>query len=131
MAGADTSDTWAQLEWVMDVLKAAGLEARGVIRPGEVEPALHAYQQKHDIDLLVMGAYGHSRMRELLPGSTTTRMLQTAISPPAAGIETLPPHRLPGDGLQETGMDRAWRRSACRPHGKKTDDLHAGNGGST
>jgi nucleotide-binding universal stress UspA family protein len=46
-----------------------------------VEPALHAYQEEQDIDILVMGAYGHSRIRQFLVGSTTTRMLETARKP--------------------------------------------------
>ncbi|NPZ02087.1 universal stress protein, partial [Pseudomonas aeruginosa] len=39
------------------------------------------YQKEHGIDLLVMGAYGHSRIRQFLVGSTTTSMLRTTISP--------------------------------------------------
>ena len=46
-----------------------------------MEPALHAYQEEHDIDILVMGAYGHSRIRQFLVGSTTTTMLKTAKKP--------------------------------------------------
>ncbi|TZG31610.1 universal stress protein, partial [Halomonas eurihalina] len=44
-------------------------------------PTLHAYQEEQNIDLLVMGAYGHSRIRHLLVGSTTTVMLQRAEVP--------------------------------------------------
>ncbi|WP_432205725.1 universal stress protein [Enterococcus faecalis] len=51
------------------------------IRPGEVESVLHAYQAEHGIDLLVMGAYGHSRIRQFLVGSTTTTMLRTSTLP--------------------------------------------------
>lgn len=80
MVGADTNDAWAQLEAGLNVLRDAGLTAEAVIRPGEVEPTLHAYQQDHGIDLLVMGAYGHSRIRQFLVGSTTTQMLRTATS---------------------------------------------------
>ena len=32
-------------------------------------------------DILVMGAYGPSRIRQFLVGSTTTRMLETARKP--------------------------------------------------
>jgi nucleotide-binding universal stress UspA family protein len=32
-------------------------------------------------DLLVMGSYGHSRLHELLPGSTTTRVLRRSPLP--------------------------------------------------
>jgi Universal stress protein family len=34
-------------------------------------------------NLLVMGSYGHSRLHELLPGSTTSRMLRRSPFPPA------------------------------------------------
>jgi nucleotide-binding universal stress UspA family protein len=51
------------------------------IRSGEVEPVLHRYQDEHNIDLLVMGAYGHSKIRRFLLGSTTTNMLKTAKKP--------------------------------------------------
>ncbi|MCT7085102.1 universal stress protein, partial [Salmonella enterica] len=39
------------------------------------------YQTEHGIDLLVMGAYGHSRIRQFLVGSTTRTMLRTATMP--------------------------------------------------
>ncbi|WP_373217286.1 universal stress protein, partial [Parasutterella excrementihominis] len=42
---------------------------------------LHAYQAEHGIDLLVMGAYGHSHIRQFLVGSTTTTMLRTSTLP--------------------------------------------------
>ena len=48
---------------------------------GEVEAALHQYQEEQGIDLIVMGAYGHSRIREWLIGSTTDRMLRNARVP--------------------------------------------------
>ena len=81
MIGADTSDRREQLRKAEKML--AGLES-GItlaIRAGDVEPALHAYQEEHDIDILVMGAYGHSRIRQFLVGSTTTTMLKTARKP--------------------------------------------------
>lgn len=81
MVGADTHDAQAQLDWARAVLEEAGLQVQAVICPGEVEPALHAYQADHQVDLLVMGAYGHSRIRQFLVGSTTTRMLQTSRTP--------------------------------------------------
>ncbi|MNR67562.1 Universal stress protein family protein [compost metagenome] len=41
-----------------------------------MEETLLAYQAEHAIDLLVMGAYGHSRMRQYLVGSTTSHLLR-------------------------------------------------------
>lgn len=76
MVGADVADTRSQLEWALASLREAGFEAHGEIRAGEVEECLRAYQQEHDIDMLIMGAYGHSRIRHLLVGSTTTAMLR-------------------------------------------------------
>ncbi|MDR1498655.1 MAG: universal stress protein [Puniceicoccales bacterium] len=35
-----------------------------------------AYQQEHEANMLLMGAYGHSRIRRLLIGSTTVELLQ-------------------------------------------------------
>jgi nucleotide-binding universal stress UspA family protein len=62
-------------------LSAQGSEIHLAIRDGDVEQTLHAYQEEHDIDVLIMGAYGHSRIRRFLVGSTTTRMLETARKP--------------------------------------------------
>lgn len=81
MVGADTGDSRALLESARDALVAAGFDVQIAIRAGEVEPTLHAYQAEHGIGLLVMGAYGHSRIRQFLVGSTTTNMLRTTTTP--------------------------------------------------
>ena len=81
MVGADTNDRWEQLKKAEKMLAGLESEITLAIRAGDVEPALHAYQEEHDIDILVMGAYGHSRIRQFLVGSTTTRMLETARKP--------------------------------------------------
>ncbi|MEX0603239.1 MAG: universal stress protein [Marinobacter sp.] len=81
MIGPDTGDKWDQLKQAEKTLAAIGCEVHLAIRAGDVEQTLHAYQEEHDIDLLVMGAYGHSRIRQFLVGSTTTNMLKTALKP--------------------------------------------------
>ncbi|ESQ99987.1 universal stress protein A [Stutzerimonas chloritidismutans AW-1] len=81
MVAADTADSQAQLENARGVLTAAGFNVEIAIRAGEVEPTLHAYQAEHGIDLLVMGAYGHSRIRQFFVGSTTTNMIRTTSTP--------------------------------------------------
>ncbi|SFR66556.1 Nucleotide-binding universal stress protein, UspA family [Marinobacter daqiaonensis] len=81
MVGPDTADRWEQLKKAEAMLAGLGVEIQLAIRAGEVEPTLHAYQAEHDIDILVMGAYGHSRIRQFLVGSTTTTMLRTAEKP--------------------------------------------------
>jgi len=81
MVAADTADNQAQLENARGVLTAAGFNVEIAIRAGEIEPTLHAYQAEHGIDLLVMGAYGHSRIRQFFVGSTTTNMIRTTSTP--------------------------------------------------
>jgi len=81
LVGADTAEHQEQLKRAQHLLSAQGPDIRLAIRDGDVEQALHAYQEEHDIDILIMGAYGHSRIRQFLVGSTTTRMLETANKP--------------------------------------------------
>jgi len=76
MAGTDTAETRAQLAEARQTLEAAGFEAPAAILPGEAEKVLSTYQKENGIDLMIMGAYGHSRIRQLLIGSTTTAMLR-------------------------------------------------------
>ncbi len=76
----DSPDAAQQLRWGADQLSAAGFTVHTAMRSGPVEPALHAYQAEQGIDLLVMGAYGHSRIRQFLVGSTTSAMLRTTQS---------------------------------------------------
>jgi nucleotide-binding universal stress UspA family protein len=81
MVGADTSESREQLAWATSTLEAAGFDAPAAILSGEVERALCDYRAEHDIDLLVMGAYGHSVIRRFLVGSTTTHVIRNATVP--------------------------------------------------
>ncbi|WP_313027589.1 universal stress protein [Pseudomonas lopnurensis] len=81
MVGSETGDAQAQLEAARDRLSASGFEVHIAVRNGDVEPTLHSYQAEHGIDLLVMGAYGHSRIRQFFVGSTTTSMIRTTSTP--------------------------------------------------
>ncbi|WP_042919582.1 universal stress protein [Stutzerimonas kunmingensis] len=81
MVGPDTNDAWEQLKTAKEPLTTAGFDVQIAIRAGEIEPTLHAYQNKHAIDMIVMGAYSRSRIREFLVGSTTTKMLGTSSTP--------------------------------------------------
>ena len=78
MVGADTAEHWEQLKNAERLLQGSASEVHLAIRAGEVEPTLHEYQAEHEIDLLAMGAYGHSRIRQFLVGSTTTALLRTS-----------------------------------------------------
>jgi len=81
MVGADTADARAQLARARQTLENAGFETPASILPGEPESVLAGYRQENDIDLMIMGAYGHSRMRQLFVGSTTTAMIRNSSVP--------------------------------------------------
>ncbi|WGV16555.1 universal stress protein [Fuscovulum ytuae] len=62
-------------------LSAAGIEAETSILPGQPETALSTFIDEVQLDMLVMGAYGHSRIRSLIIGSTTTEMVRSCKVP--------------------------------------------------
>lgn len=81
MVGADTNDAREALNQAKAHLQQAGHQVIASIRAGEVERTLLDYQEEHDIDMIVMGAYGHSRIRQFFVGSTTTRILAATRRP--------------------------------------------------
>jgi len=62
-------------------LADAGFDVTASLLSGEVEPVLCDYRRDHAIDMIVMGAYGHSVIRRFLVGSTTTNMIRNARVP--------------------------------------------------
>ena len=75
MAAADSESSRSELNSAAELMRSAGFDTKTAIVDGEPEVVLHQYQQEHVIDLLVMGAYGHSRIRQFIVGSTTTAMI--------------------------------------------------------
>lgn len=63
------------------VLRAAGIAAETSNLSGQPEVALGRLVVDEKFDLLVMGAYGHSRIRNLIIGSTTTAMIRSCKIP--------------------------------------------------
>ena len=62
-------------------MKKAGINYTVFFERGEPEKVISGHVEKHDVDLLVMGAYGHSRIRNLMIGSTTTQMIRSCLVP--------------------------------------------------
>lgn len=79
--GSSTPEVTTGLENAKAMLKAAGIEAETSILPGQPETALGKLVEEAQFDLLVMGAYGHSRIRSLIIGSTTTAMIRSCKVP--------------------------------------------------
>ncbi|MCY1539957.1 Universal stress protein family protein [compost metagenome] len=81
MVGTATAVMRVRLHTAFAALTSAGYTVHKSLIPGETVPVLNAYQAAQGINLLVMGAYGHSRIHELLIGSMATTMLRTASVP--------------------------------------------------
>ena len=71
----------AELSAAKDRLRAAGIKVETVVLPGQPDRALGSFIEETGGDLLVMGAYGHSRIRSLVIGSTTTEMIRSCKVP--------------------------------------------------
>lgn len=83
MAGADTTETRNRLDDARRRLEASGLAVEAGIVNGQAETVIAQAVETDGIDLLVMGAYGHSRIRSLIIGSTTSEMLRSCKIPVA------------------------------------------------
>ena len=81
MAGGDTTASRQQLKEARQILMAAGFDAEVELMPGEPEEVLPAVVKAQGAAVLVMGAYGHSRIRQLIVGSTTTTLLRLSEVP--------------------------------------------------
>jgi len=71
-----TPELQQSLSSVADNLKNAGYNVKTSIIEDEVNDGISNYITMNDIDLLIMGAYGHSAIRHLLIGSTTTDLIR-------------------------------------------------------
>ena len=80
-AGKATPEIDKALADAAATLRAGGFEADTQTAAGEPEKVLSEMTGNDGHDLLVMGAYGHSRVRSLLIGSTTTEMLRSCKVP--------------------------------------------------
>ncbi len=79
--GNATPEVSKGLENARAMLGAAGITAETLVLPGQPETALARLVEEASFDMLVMGAYGHSRIRSLIIGSTTTAMIRACKVP--------------------------------------------------
>lgn len=77
----DAETVQAGLEAAQARLKAAGLAAKLRVVAGQVDTVLSKLVEDDGFDMLVMGAYGHNRIRSLIIGSTTTQMIRSCKVP--------------------------------------------------
>ena len=70
-----------QLDEAANQLRSGGHSVEASIRSGQAEAVICEEIKAGEIDLLLMGAYGHSRIRNLIIGSTTTAMIHSCKIP--------------------------------------------------
>lgn len=62
-------------------LQAAGLDVVAAYRYGDVAQNILEYQREHDIGLIVLGAFSHSKIHQFFLGSITTTIFRNANVP--------------------------------------------------
>jgi len=77
---ADAAHSTA-LEEARAELTRAGHTVTAKLKPGKPAPVIASTVMETAIDLLVMGAYGHSHIREFIVGSTTTQVVRSCAIP--------------------------------------------------
>jgi nucleotide-binding universal stress UspA family protein len=84
MVATDTTLARQRLKEAQATLQAAGVSAEVELTGGEPQQILPELLKRQAPALLVMGAFGHARLRQLLLGSTTTsllRLMRAAVKP--------------------------------------------------
>lgn len=80
-AGRDSDETRKTLDSAAAKLERGGYAVRSSVEAGYPDEAIQSYAVSNNIDLLVIGAYGHSRIRNLIIGSTTTSIIMSCRIP--------------------------------------------------
>jgi len=76
MVGADAKENRRPLEGAAAQLRGAGYEVIVDLRQGRPDTVITDVVTNGGVDMLLMGAFGHSRIRSLFIGSTTAEMLR-------------------------------------------------------
>jgi nucleotide-binding universal stress UspA family protein len=81
VAKSDRALAQKRLQTAQNTAVAASLKPICQLLEGEPEVQMQKYVEEQNIDFLIMGAYGHSRIRHLVIGSTTAQMLRSSHIP--------------------------------------------------
>ncbi|WP_420352939.1 universal stress protein [Paenirhodobacter sp.] len=79
--GPETPENTRRLADAEALLRAGGIKARSRIAQGSPDVVLSRIVDEEAFDMLVMGAFQHSRIRSLLIGSTTAQMIHSCRVP--------------------------------------------------
>jgi nucleotide-binding universal stress UspA family protein len=79
--GPENGENRSLLERAATKLQQSGFTVQAHLQRRNAEEAIADYVKSNRIDMLVMGAYGHSHIRTLIIGSTTSTMLRSCLIP--------------------------------------------------
>ncbi len=79
--GEPDSSLSRSLDQLSLALRGAGFRVTADLLPGDPDNVIADEVRDRNIGLLVMGAYGHSPIRRLILGSTTTTLIRTCLVP--------------------------------------------------
>lgn len=77
----DENQAATRLAEAEEILRESGISPECQVLSGDVETSVAEYVDRTEIDLLITGAYGHSRIREFFIGSTTSELLRSCRIP--------------------------------------------------
>lgn len=79
--GSETSQPGLQMKTSASLLRDAGYTVETRFESGQPEAVIARAIETDACDLMIMGAFGHSRIRNLIIGSTTTEMIRSCKVP--------------------------------------------------
>ena len=79
--GEATPEATRQMEAAASLLRDAGYQVKTKIESGQPEAVITREVETDAYELMIMGAFGHSRIRHLIIGSTTTEMIRSCKIP--------------------------------------------------
>lgn len=79
-----------QLSEVADLVRKADVAVHQELRLGDPFHGIHTIITEHDVDLVIMGTEGHSKLDRMLIGSTTEKVVRQAKCPVLTIHESLP-----------------------------------------
>ena len=77
----DTETAHKDLKMAEEKVREGGFVPMSQVLDGDTEKVIAQYVEAENINFLIMGAYGHSRIRHLVIGSTTAQMLRSCHIP--------------------------------------------------
>jgi nucleotide-binding universal stress UspA family protein len=79
--GSDNEGNRHSLATAAGQLEASGFSVQTLLTKGHPDDVLADYVKANDMNMLIMGAYGHSHIRTMIIGSTTSNMLRSCPIP--------------------------------------------------